>query len=289
MKRVLLIGAGTLALAACGQKAEHGPTRTERMDIADAAPATMAAGRAPGIDVTAAPGVAFTYANGYRLPSDAIAAVQERHAQACEQLGVQRCRITGMRYRLLGEHNIEGELTFKLAPADARGFTKAGTAEVERAHGTLVDAEITGTDTQPVTENADTLRARAQAELKRLDTAIAAARTGSERAELQAQRAAIAEQLAAATDTGNAARASLASTPVTFRYESGPAVRGFDTSAPFTSAINTGITSIETTLAVVLALLAIFGPPALVVALVVWGIIAFRRSRRGMSPAAPAD
>ncbi len=289
MTRLMLIGLGCAALAACGQRPEREAPAQRDMSTADvAAPATesMAAGRAPGIDVTAAPGVALTYRYGFRLPADGIDNVQEGHAQACEQLGPARCRITGMRYRLLGENNIEAALDFKLDPALARGFGKEGIAAVERATGTLVDAEITGTDTLPMTDRAGVDRARAQDEIRRLDAQLAAARTAAERAELQAQRADAARRIAAAADTAGAARDSLASTPVLFRYESGPAVRGFDTSAPFTSAINTGIASVETTLAVVLALLAIFGPPALVLGLVIWAVIALRRRLRAQRPAA---
>ena len=291
MKRLLLVGLGCVALVGCGRREEPAADRASpAMADSAGAPAGIVAGRAPGIDVTAAPGVAFTYADGFRLPSERIAEVQEAHAQTCERLGVARCRITGMRHRLLGEHNIEGELAFKLAPELARGFARQGTARVQQAGGTLVDAEITGTDAGATIDQAGTLRRRAADELKRLDAAIAAARTGSERAELQAQRADIARQLGAAQDTAADARASLATTPVTFRYESGPAVRGFDTSAPFTSAINTGIGSVETTLAVVLALLAIFGPPALVIGLIGWGVVLVRRRmRRGTAAAASAD
>ena len=52
---------------------------------------------------------------------------------------------------------------------------------------------------------------------------------------------------------------------MTFSYQSGPAIRGFDTSAPFTSALDTAIASVETTLVIVLGALAIFGPPALAI------------------------
>lgn len=286
-----LIGVCALALAGCGQRPDREAPSDRSLTTSDVAEASSSyAGRAPGINVTAAPGVAFAYHYGFRLPSERIAAVQEGHAQACERLGVARCRITGMRYRLLGENNIEGELAFKLAPDLARNFGKEGIGAVERASGTLVDAEITGTDAGAVIDRAATDRARAGDELKRLDAAIAAARNGAERADLQAQRAEIARQIAAASATAGEARASLATTPVTFRYESGPAVRGFDTSAPFTSAINTGIASIEATLAIALAILAIFGPPALVIGLVVWGVLALRRRlRRGSPPVAPTS
>src|SRR4051812_2612282 len=54
----------------------------------------------PDIAPRAAPGVAFNYRYAFRLPPKRIAQVQEEHAQACEKLGVARCRITGMLYRL---------------------------------------------------------------------------------------------------------------------------------------------------------------------------------------------
>lgn len=62
------------------------------------APAASDTAGAPGIAVTAAPGVAFNYRYGFRLPPRAIAAVQEAHASTCEKLGIARCRITGMDY-----------------------------------------------------------------------------------------------------------------------------------------------------------------------------------------------
>lgn len=295
--RWLLIGVSMVALAGCSKREEQAPflADLQTYDVAPppvvAPPASMTAAdrAAPGIDVTAAPGVAFTYRYGFRLPSEKIDDVQETHAQACEKLGVARCRITGMRYRLIGENNIEGALEFKLDPTLARGFGKEGIAGVQAAGGRLIDAAITGTDAGAVIDRAQVDRARAADELRRLDAAIAKARNGTERAELQAQRAEVQRRITAAQDTGAAARESLATTPVSFFYGSGPAVRGFDTSAPLTSALDTGVASAQATLAVVLALLAIFGPPALVVGLIVFAILRWRRKRRvGTLPPAPA-
>ena len=271
MTRWLLIGAGIVALAGCGR------AEPDRGSSAESAASTDMATRAPGIEVTAAPGVAFNYRYGFRLPAAAIDEVQEQHAAACERLGVARCRITGLRYRLLGENNIAGALDFKLAPELARGFGKDGIAVVEKAAGTLVDAEITGTDAGAVIDRAGGERARAADELRRLDEAIARARNGAERAELQAQRAEVARRIAAASDTTAQARESLAQTPVSFLYESGPAVRGFDSSAPITSALDTAIGSAQITLAILLGILASLGPPALVIGL---ALFLFLRARR---------
>ena len=297
MARWLLVGLGGIALAGCGQQAEREASSRPQLTTHDVAEAPAAESRAagftaPGIDVTAAPGVAFTYRYGFRLPAGRISAVQESHAQACEKLGVARCRITGMRYRLLGENNIEAALDCKLAPELARGFGKDGIAAVEQAKGTLVDAEITGTDAGAVVDRAKIDGARARDELRRLDAAIAAARNGAERAELQAQRAEIARRIAAAGDTAATARESLAQTPVSFLYESGPAVRGFDTSAPITSAIDTAVGSAQATFAVLLGIVAIFGPPALAIALALYLLLRARaawRRRRPVTVTPPAD
>src|SRR6185369_12729926 len=88
----------------------------------------------------------FNYRYAFRLPAERIASVQEEHQQACEKLGINRCRITGMRYRLVGSNEVEARLAFKLDPAIARQFGKDGAASVARADGMTVDSEISGVD-----------------------------------------------------------------------------------------------------------------------------------------------
>lgn len=138
-----------LALAACGQAADRNSTPSESADVTPDASAD-----APGLSVTAAPGVAFNYRYAFRLPSARIAAVQEQHAQACEQLGLARCRITGAKYRVVGEREIEAMLAFKLDPTFARTFGKTGVEAVGKAQGMLVDAEIDGVEVGPAVEGA---------------------------------------------------------------------------------------------------------------------------------------
>ncbi|WP_426261478.1 hypothetical protein [Sphingomonas sp. DC1100-1] len=242
------------------------------------APAASDTAGAPGIAVTAAPGVAFNYRYGFRLPPRAIAAVQEAHASTCEKLGIARCRITGMDYRVVGENDIRGSLRFKLDPAIARAFGKRGIDIVQDAKGTLVSAEITGTDAAEAIERAGGTQAEAAAAVARADAALArSGASAEERAELQRQRAAAATAARDAAATAADNRASLARTPMTFDYESGDAVRGFDTSAPLTSALDTMVASGQVTLAVLLGIVAIFGPPAIVFVI---GLLLWRRMRR---------
>jgi hypothetical protein len=299
--RIVLMALTGVALAGCSQQQSPGsdrrfgasnnanaPVRVQAdTDDTASSPAAMVA---PGISVTAAPGVAFSYEYAFRLPAAKIAAAQEVHAQACEKLGVGRCRITGMRYRVSGENAIEGMLSFKLDPALARDFGKRGIDAVATAGGALVDAEITGTDAGAAITQAQTDKARAEDELKRIDRELA--RTDlktDERIQLQSQRSDLVNQVAGAKNTTSEQEQALANTPMTFAYESGPAVRGFDASAPVTSSINTLMGSAQITLAVVLGILALFGPPAILLALLwlAWRSLRRRRTGSAQSMAAP--
>ncbi len=266
--RGLVLGVAVLALAGCGQAREASDAPEAMADSAVPSEPSM---RAPtGIGVTAAPGVAFSYQYAFRLQPARIAAAQEAHAQACEKLGIARCRITGMRYRLLGENNVEAMLAFKLDPAIARVFGRNAIAQVEAAKGTLVEAAISGADAGAEIDRLNTDRADAAERLRRIDADLARAGLRStERAELQNQRAQLEREIAAVRTGVAEQRASLATTPMVFDYGSGRSIRGFDSSAPLTGALDTAIASAQTTLAVLLGILAIFGPPALLL-LAVW-------------------
>jgi hypothetical protein len=226
-----------------------------------------------GVAVTAAPGVAFNYHYAFSLPAERISAAQEDHAAACEKLGVARCRITGLRYQLIGEGRVEAMLAFKLDPSLARQFGKDGIAAIQKAEGTLIDAEITGTDAGAEITRLAADRARAHEELARIDRELARTNLpASERAELQRQRAEIAQRIEAVQTSSSEQRESLANTPMVFDYRSGRAVRGFDPGAPLTSSLDLLAASAQATLAFVLGAIAVLGPPALVllIGLLVW-------------------
>src|SRR3569623_1826477 len=107
MMKKLIYVLPLLALAACKQATNVYPDRA--VDENAAAPA--------GIAITAAPGVAFNYHYGFSLATGRIGETQEAHAQACEKRGIARCRITGMKYQLLGENRVEAQQVLKLDPA----------------------------------------------------------------------------------------------------------------------------------------------------------------------------
>lgn len=267
--RALLLATACFGLAACGKE----PDASFRMN-ATSAPA-MRQFAPSEIAVTTAPGVAFSYRYAFRLPAAGIAAAQERHALACEKLDIARCRITGMRYHLVGANKVEAMLAFKLDPAVARPFGKNGIAAIQAAEVTLVDAEITGTDAGAAISQLGIARARAEDELKRIDAQLArTSLSASERAELQRQRADISQRISTTNDSAAEQRESLTVTPMVFDYGSGKAVRGFDARSPLSSAVDTAIGSAQVTIAVLLGALAFFGPPGL---LVLFGWLLWRR------------
>jgi hypothetical protein len=285
MRYVLMatVGVASLALAGCSKT----QTSSSNDDSFGASPAAMpraeapamreSADVAPGIAVTAAPGVAFTYRYAFRLPAEKLAGAQESHAQACEKLGVARCRITGMRYRVLGENSNEGSLVLKLDPTLARAFGKQGIDAIVAAEGKLTDAEITGTDAGAEIAKLQALKAQATAELSRLDRELARKDLkDEERTELQSQRQALAARIAEAKSGTSDQQEARANTPMEFDYQSGPAVQGFDGSAPITSAANVFVSSATVTIGFVLTLLAVLIPPGIIV---LSGFLLWRRFR----------
>lgn len=158
MRKLAGIGVA-LALASCGQRTPDGSSSAETADTA-------------GVSVTAAPGVDFNYRYAFRLPNARIAAVQEEHAQACERLGISRCRITGMRYRVIDEDNVSAMLALKLEPSLARTFGKDAAAAVRRSEGMLIDTEISGVDVSPRLSRTSKEIAEGRAELARLEAQL---------------------------------------------------------------------------------------------------------------------
>ncbi len=200
------------------QPAAESAERTTAIDIRDGgrqAPAMAP----PGIDVTAAPGVAFSYRYAFVLPDSVISAVQEQHASACEKLGPARCRITGMRYTLVDEDEVRGELRFKLDPALARSFGKEGIAAVEKAQGRLVDAAIDGQDVGSEIARSRQRSQQNAGELARIEQRLATSGLGdAERQALREQADRLRQEQAREQQGRGEGEAALADTPMTFAY-----------------------------------------------------------------------
>lgn len=244
-----------------GRESSEEVPHMSRFDVPEASADAKAATQSPGISPTAAPGVAFNYRYAFRMPNSKIAAVQEQHAATCEKLGIAKCRIVGMRYRLVDSETVEAMLAFKLDPMIARHFGKDGIAAVNAAQGMLVDSEISGVDEGANIKASEARSAQQRAELAELDRKIADKSTPSmTRSELQLRANAIRQSLMGEVQTRANSEEALANTPMVFVYGSGSSIPGWDGESPIKGAWSTAVTSFMTALGVILTVLGVALP-----------------------------
>lgn len=221
-----------------------------------------------GEATTSASQVAFAYRYDFRLPSARISDAQEAQAQACEQLTPARCRITGMTYRLDGSGQVNASLDVAVSAPAARAFGRRGVEAVEAAGGALTGAEITGTDTAPVTAAANTSIADADTDAEEIGNELDRSDlTANARTTLRDQRAEQRRIEREARAAQQAARASVSTTPISFTYAAGS---GTGLRARLAEAAQAGYASLTFTLASLLTLIAYLGPPLVVLIFLGW-------------------
>ncbi|MBA4042578.1 MAG: hypothetical protein C0474_12485 [Sphingobium sp.] len=262
-----------LALSGCAKSDGHRASLAEEQETSG-----------PGVAITAAPGVAFRYAYDFRLPAARIAATQEAHAQACETLGIARCRITAMHYSVgRGADRIDASLDFKLDPLIARKFGAGGIDKVVKAGGKLGSVDITGTDVGGAIKAIDDASARQRADLDRIEAQLAKLPVRApERVTLQEQADALRAALNANAANKSEQQQSLATTPMHFDYGTTDGFWGFDAGSPIGLALGLGTQSCFAALSL-LAIVLAGGLPWAVLGLAGWWL--WRRLRDRFAPA----
>lgn len=282
-------------LAACSQR-EESSDDLRTFDTEEQVPAAQSeASGAPGIVPTAAPGVAFNYRYGFRLPDTNISAAQEAHAAACEKLGLTRCRIIGMTYQLDDRDRVDATLALSIDPLLARGFGRDAIAVIEKQDGRLRYADITGEDQNPALDDAARRQGNANQRISQLEADLAKARGENERVQLREQIRQLRAEIEQAQGQTTESEAKIRRTPMTFAYHGGGSSgRGFAGENPATEAWYLFVDSLATMISIGLKALAVALPWLLLVLL---GILAFRsrlglRVRRwwtGESPETPQE
>lgn len=239
-------------------------------------PATRETG--PDVSPTAAPGVAFNYRYAFRLPAQRIAAVQEQHAALCEQLGPNRCRITGMLYRVHNERDVEARLTFKLEPSIARRFGREGVEAVTRADGLLIESAITGTDVGTSIRRAGRSIDEMNEELRRIEARLAGRLGSGERSNLEYEAQQLRAQIRAARENREEQQESLATTPMTFDYGAGRSVPGPEPRRPFGETLEDARDNFLDGLSVLFVIAVTLLPWALI-GILAWFVVRWARRR----------
>ena len=180
----------------------------------------------PDISPEAAPDVAFGYRYSFGLAADQIAPVQQRHARLCEELGPERCKVTGMTYRRSNEDDVRAELSLALEPGLAHRFGERALDGVREAEGKLVDSQVTGTDVGTGIRAGTRTIAQLEEQLAELETRIAAGGSVGTLRDLRAEADVLRGQIRSLRGSRGEARERLATTPMTFSYASGAFVSG---------------------------------------------------------------
>jgi len=275
MKKQFLAGAAMVAIlaAGCSQREERSSEDLKTFDVAEEAPRSTSA---PGIVPTAAPGVAFNYRYGFRLPDANISAAQEAHAAACEKLGLSRCRITGMTYQLDDRDRVEATLALSIDPLLARSFGREAIAVVEKQDGRLRYAEITGEDQNPALDEAARRQGNANKNIAQLEADLAKAKSENERVQIREQIRQLRAEIQSAQASQVESEAKIQRTPMTFSYAGGGASgRGFAGENPALEAWYLFVDSLATMVSIALKLLAVVLPWLVLMA----ALVALARSR----------
>jgi len=279
MNMKLLIGAAALGLtaASCSSRNEERASEDlKTFDVSEDAAQSTSAPAAPGIVPTAAPGVAFNYRYGFRLPDANISTAQEAHASACEKLGLSRCRITGMTYQLDDRDRVDATLALSIDPLLARAFGRDAISVIEKQEGRLRYAEITGEDQNPALDEAARRQGNANKTIAQLEGDLGKAKGENERVQIREQIRQLRAEIQAAQSSVVESEAKIQRTPMTFNYAGGGASgRGFAGENPAQEAWYLFVDSLATMVSIGLKVLAVALPWMLLIA----ALIALARSR----------
>ena len=246
---------------------------------------------APDVSPTAAPGVSFNFNYEFNLPDERISATQEAHAAACEKLGVARCRITGMSYRVDQSEQVTAELDLKLDPMIARQFGKSAQALVESNDGKLIELNIGSADEGSAIEQATSKKNDATARIAALQQELAKTKPGSNaHANLLTQIESLQQQASEQSQAIQTSQAALASTPMEFHYYGRGGVPGFRGN-PLREAWQTFVTTVVWIAEIILQALAVLLPLALLLGLLiaVWRTRPVRVVRQWFKGSAEAE
>ena len=300
MKRTIpILLLASSALVACGQNSDQ--SAVERVTTVDAAEAPVASydlaeeavqasppppppapDMAPremsGGDATSVPSaeipvgepqVSYRYAYGFRLPSDAIRPLQERHADMCEGKGTEVCRIISMNQAENEGDYAYGSLTLAVRSRDARAFGKELASASGSVDGELVSSSIEGEDlSKRIVDTEARLRARTALRDRLMEVLQNRKGTVSELVAAERGVAQVNEEIDQARSWLTEMRGRVAYSTMTVSYESGkPSAGGFVD--PIRNAWGSLASLFGNLIGVLIVLLAVLVPLGLIVWLAV--------------------
>jgi hypothetical protein len=183
----------------------------------------------PGTDAGSPPQIAYVFDYGFRLAGEAIAPLQQRHADLCEKKGPNICRIISMEQGGSEGQYVHGTLQLAVASTQARSFGKQLTQVAESADGEQISSAISGEDlSKQIVDTEARLRARTLLRDRLMEVLATRRGTVAELVEAERGVAQVNEEIDQATSWLAEMRGRVAYSRMNIAYESGsPSAGGF--------------------------------------------------------------
>ena len=209
---------------------------------------------------------------GFRLAGDAIAPLQQQHADMCEAQGPYSCRIISLSRTGEDEDEIRGELQLAVVSDKARGFGALLSAAAEAADAEAFRANIQGEDlSKNIVDTEARLRSRVALRDRLMEVLETRRGKIEELVEAERQVAAVSEEIDQAQSWLKEQQGRVAHSRMTLTYES--ATPG----GSFLKPIEGALGSLGSIFGVIAAVLIVLGALALPVLAGVFGVRALRR------------
>lgn len=231
------------------------------------------------------PQIAYRYALGFRLPGDAIKPLQEKHADMCEALGEDKCRIISMSQSDSDNNYAYGNLQLAVAAGNARAFSKQIEQSSGSLDGELTSSSITGEDlSKQIVDTEAKLRARTLLRDRLMDILRTRRGTVAELVEAERGVAQVNQEIDQARSWLNEMRGRVAYSQMAIRYESGSRSSG-----GFTGPIRSAWNSLGGILGSLIGFLMMAAVVVIPIGLPVWAALRFNRWARRGSPKQQVD
>jgi hypothetical protein len=251
-----------------------------------APPAGQAATIQPGSGGAASPApilyLAYSYQVGLELPADRLAEVMDAHMQECVAAGPRLCQLVSSQRQGDPDSSMRGSLSIRGEPAWLRRYMDQLEGDAESAGG-RVRSQATNTEdlTRAIVDTEASLRAMTT--LRDRLQRLLASRPGklSDLLEVERELARVQSEIDSQQSNLAVMRTRVAMSELTIGYESAPRAVASDTFEPLTDSF-AGFTGILVHgVAMIVTLIAALLPWVLLIGLIVWLVLAWRKRRGG--------
>ena len=278
--------------------ASQAPAEMEASTREEAAMAAPAAPPPPPADANAAPQqagtpslpagptpvlfLAYTYQIGLEIPAPRLTEVMDRHVGACQNAGPRLCQLIGSNRSGDPESYLSGYVSFRGEPVWLRGFMNGLAAEADAAGGRIKTQTTQSEDlTRQIVDTE--ARLRAMSTLRDRLQELLRARQGrlADLLEVERELARVQGEIDATQSNLAVMRTRVAMSELTLSYESAPRSVGSDTFEPLREAFANFLRIVVMGFAAIITIIAGLLPFAIVLGLLAWAALAWRRHNGG--------